>query len=74
MLQSFLIKSMLKKHLNGVPQEQQDKLFALIEKNPNFFMKIATEVQEKVKSGQSQQDAMMAVVESHKEELGKLMV
>ena len=74
MLQSFLIKSMLKKHLNGVPQEQQDKLFAFIENYPNFFMKIATEVQEKVKSGQSQQDAMMAVVESHKEELGKLMV
>jgi hypothetical protein len=45
----------------------------MIEKNPDFFMKIAEEVQEKVKGGMNQQDAMMQVMQSHQDELKKVM-
>jgi hypothetical protein len=73
MFQNFLLKTMLKKQMKGVPQEQQDEIFAMIEKNPDFFMKIAEEVQEKVKGGMGQQDAMMMVMQKHQDELKKVM-
>ena len=73
MFQNFLLKTMLKKQLKNVPQDQQDKIFAMIEKNPDFFMKIAQEAQEKIKGGMAQQDAMMAVMQTHQEELKAVM-
>ncbi len=73
MFQNFLIKQMLKKQLKNVPAEQQEQIFAMIEKNPEFFMKIAEEAQEKIKGGMSQQDAMMMVMKSHESELKSVM-
>jgi hypothetical protein len=73
MFQNFLMKTMLKKQMKGVPQEQQDQIFAMIEKNPDFFMKIAKEAQEKIQGGMSQQDAMMAVMKAHEQELKTVM-
>lgn len=67
------MKQMLKKQMKGVPEEQQEKIFAMVEKNPDFFMKIAKEVQDKMSSGMSQQDATMAVMRSHEEELKSVM-
>lgn len=64
---------MLKKQLKNVPAEQQEQIFAMIEKNPEFFMKIAEEAQEKIKGGMSQQDAMMMVMKSHESELKSVM-
>ena len=59
--------------MRNVPQEQQDMIFSAIEKNPDFFMKIAEEAQEKIKGGMAQQDAMMAVMQAHQEELKGVM-
>lgn len=64
---------MLKRQMKGVPEAEQDRIFTLIEKNPDFFMKIAQEVQEKTKGGMSQQDAMMMVMKSHQDELKTVM-
>ena len=64
---------MLKKQMKNVPQDQQDMIFAMIEKNPDFFMKIAEEAQEKIKGGMAQQDAMNAVMLKHQDELKKVM-
>ncbi len=73
MFQNFLMKTMLKRQMKGVPQEQQDQIFSMIEKNPDFFMKIAQEAQEKIKGGMAQQDAMMAVMKAHEQELKAVM-
>ena len=73
MFQNFLLKTMLNKQMKNVPQEQQDQIFAMIEKNPDFFMKIAQEAQEKIKGGMAQQDAMMAVMKAHEQELKEVM-
>lgn len=67
------MKQMLKKQMKGVPEEQQEKIFAMVEKNPDFFMKIAKEVQDKMSNGMSQQEATMAVMRSHEEELKSVM-
>ena len=73
MFQNFLLKQMLKKQMKGVPPEQQEQILAMIEKNPDFFMKVAQEAQEKIKGGMPQQEAMMAVMKSHEDELRKVM-
>jgi predicted transcriptional regulator len=73
MFGNFLMKAMLKKQLKGVPEVEQDRIIALIEKNPDLFKKIAEETQEKVKGGMSQQDAAMLVMKAHQAELQKVM-
>ncbi len=58
---------MLKSH--GVPDAQIDMLVKMIEKNPELFKKIATEIQELSKSGMSQQDATVQVMKKYEQEL-----
>ncbi len=63
------MKAMLKKQMKGIPEEQQEFFLNLIEKHPDFFMKIAAEAQEKMKGGMPQQEAMMKVMKAHEDEL-----
>lgn len=71
MFKNFLIKKMLR--TQGVPEAQIEMFTRMIEKNPELFKTIATEVQEKVKGGMSQMDASMQVMKKHEEELKKLV-
>ncbi len=71
MFQNFLLKKMLK--AKGVPEEQIDMFIKMIEKDPELFKKIAQEIEEKVKSGQDQQVASMAVMKKYEAELKKLV-
>ncbi len=73
MLKRFLMKKMLKNQLAGVPEEQQNKLFDAIEKNPDLFKKIADEVQVKVKAGKDQMSASMEVMTKYKDELQSVL-
>ena len=66
---NFFTKSLIKRQLKGVPDAEIEKLFLLIEKNPDFFKKMAEEVQKKVKSGLSQEDAAKQFAEEHKDEM-----
>ncbi len=73
-LKSFLLKKMLSSQLKGVPQAEQDKIFDMIEKNPDLFTKIGTEVQEKMKKeNKDQMAAAMEVMQKYKSELQGLM-
>ena len=73
MLKKFLLKKMLKSKLQGVPEEEQDKLLSAIEKNPQLFQSIAVEVQQKIKEGKDQMTATMEVMQAHQDELKDLM-
>ncbi len=64
---------MLKNQLKGVPEDQQNKIIAAVEKNPKLFSDIAAEVQEKIKGGMDQQSATMAVMMKHQEDLRRVM-
>lgn len=60
--------------MKGVPQAEQDKIFDMIEKNPDLFQKIGAEVQEKMqKEGKDQMTAAMEVMQKHKDQLQGLM-
>ena len=72
-MKNFFLKQLLKSKMKDVPASEQEKIFAMLEKNPDFFQKVAEEVQIKIKSGKDQQSAVMEVLTSHKDELQKIM-
>lgn len=72
-LKSFLMKKMLKSKMKDVPEDQQEKIFAAIEKDPQLFQKIAEEVQQKMKEGKDQMAASMEVMMKYQKELKDLM-
>lgn len=63
----------MKSKMKDVPSEEQDKMIALIEKNPELFQKIALEVQEKMKGGKDQMAATMEVMQKYQSELQSIM-
>jgi len=67
------MKKMLARQLKDAPQDQQDKMFGMIEKNPDLFKKIAEEVQQKMKEGKDQMTATMEVMQKHQATLRNLM-
>lgn len=73
MLKNFLMKKFIKSQMKDVPEDQQEKIIGMIEKNPEFFQKIAGEVQESMKKGKDQMAAVMEVMQKHQEELKKIM-
>jgi len=73
MLKNFLMKQAVKSQLSGVTEEQKEQILDMVEKNPAFFEKLATELQEALKSGMDQQAVVASVMEKHKTELERLM-
>jgi len=69
----FLTKQLLKRQLKGVPEDQQQKIMALIEKDPDFFKKIGDQIQEEIKKGKGQMEASMSVMKEHREYLASLL-
>lgn len=67
------MKKMMASQLKGVPEAQQEKILDMIEKNPDFFQKIAKEVQDMVKQGRDQQAATMEVMRKYQGELQGIM-
>lgn len=57
----------------GVPAEQIDMVIGMMEKDPELFKKIAEEIQAKIKTGMSQNDAAMEVMGKYQEDLKKLV-
>jgi 2-oxo-4-hydroxy-4-carboxy--5-ureidoimidazoline (OHCU) decarboxylase len=70
---NFFFKQLLKSKMKDVPAAEQEKIFSILEKNPDFFQKIALKVQSKVKNGQDQTSAVMEVINEHKDELQKVL-
>jgi hypothetical protein len=70
---NFFLKQLLKSKMKGVPEADQQRIFNALDKNPQFFQKIAEEVQVKVKSGKGQQEAVMEVLSKHQDELKRIM-
>lgn len=70
---NFFLKQLLKSKMKGVPAADQERIFNALDKNPEFFQKIAEEVQVKMKSGKGQQEAVMEVLGKYQDELKKIM-
>ncbi|TSC70767.1 MAG: hypothetical protein CEO12_143 [Parcubacteria group bacterium Gr01-1014_46] len=72
-IKNFFIKKMLASKMKGVPQAEQEKIFSMLEKNPQLFEKIGLEVQEEMKKGLDQMTATMNVVKKYESDLKSLM-
>ena len=70
MFGDFLLKKMLQTH--GVGEDQATQIMRIVQQNPVLFQKIAAEIKAKVDAGQGQQEAAMAVLLAHQDELEKL--
>lgn len=69
----FLTKQLLKKQLKGVSPEEQEKIMALINRDPDFFRRIGDEIQTEIKKGKGQMEATMHVMKHHRDHLSKLI-
>jgi hypothetical protein len=74
MIKNFLMKKMLQRQMKDIPKEQQDVIMRAVEKNPDFFEKIAKEIEQKTKQeGKDQNSAAFEVMRKHQGELQKIM-
>jgi hypothetical protein len=71
--QNLMMKQMLKRQMQGVSPEEQEKVAALISQNPDFFQNIALEVDKKMKEGKDQMSAVMEVMQANQAELQKMV-
>lgn len=55
--------------MKGISDEEIDKVLQVVEKNPEIFSKIASEVDILIKSGKDQRAASMEVMEKYQSEL-----
>ncbi|OHA60466.1 MAG: hypothetical protein A2607_00135 [Candidatus Vogelbacteria bacterium RIFOXYD1_FULL_42_15] len=71
MFQEFFLKKMLQS--KGVSADQVDFFLDLIKKNPDLFQKIASEIEQKMKSeGKSEMQAAQEVMGKYKDDLAKI--
>ncbi|XKT75045.1 MAG: hypothetical protein ACJKSS_02660 [Patescibacteria group bacterium UBA2103] len=74
MLKNFFTRQLLKHQMKNVPQDQQEKMIAMIEKNPDLFKKIGEEIDHRVKKGgEDQMKASIEVMKKYQAELQELM-
>jgi hypothetical protein len=71
MFKNFLLKKMLR--TQGVPEAQIDMFLKMMEKDPELFKKIASEIKEKMDAGMDQQSASMEIMHKYQEDLKKLV-
>ncbi|GEM_PF-5164783 len=72
MFADFLFKKAIREIPGDLSSEEQQQLVALVEKQPEFFMRLAREFDDKVAAGKSQEDAAAEVINSHGIELRSL--
>jgi 2-oxo-4-hydroxy-4-carboxy--5-ureidoimidazoline (OHCU) decarboxylase len=73
MFKEMLMKKMLKSKMKDMPEAEQEKMIKLVTEHPELFQKIGLEIQAKMKEGKDQMAATMEVMQSHQDELKKIM-
>lgn len=73
MLKNFLMKKMMKAQMKDVPEDQQEMMLTMLEKDPKLFETIAKEIQAEMKTGKDQMAAAMAVLPKYQSRLQDLM-
>ena len=66
---NFIARSLIKKQLMGVPDDQIDAVIAAIEKNPAFFQEMAEKIKTLKAQGMSDQEAAQKIIAESGSEL-----
>jgi hypothetical protein len=73
-LKQFALKKVLQSQMKDAPPEQQKMILEMIEKDPQLFEKIATEMQDELKkNGNNQMSAAMKVLPKYQKEIMTIM-
>ena len=67
------MRKMVQSKLKDMPADQREKIINAIEKNPDFFAKMASEIQTKSKGGKNQMEVAMEVMKDKQEEIKKIL-
>lgn len=70
---NFFTRALIKKQMKGLPEAEVEKVLTLLEKNPEFFKKMADAIQAKTKNGMSQEDAAKEFAQENAKELAQLL-
>ncbi|MDD3808586.1 MAG: DUF2999 family protein [Candidatus Pacebacteria bacterium] len=75
MLQEFILRKMLMAQIKkmGLPKDKQDKIVNAVVKNPEFFKKMAEEMQSEMKSGLSQMEVAQKLAGKYQGEIKKIL-
>lgn len=73
MFKKMLMKAAMSRQLKNMPKEAREQILALVDKHPEFFEKMAKEIQTRVKNGEDKMFAMQAVAKEYQAELQKLI-
>jgi hypothetical protein len=73
MFKEMLLKKLIKSKLGDIPQDQQEKIIAIVTKNPALFQEIAGKIKSQMDSGKDQMKATMSVMTEYKDQIQKLM-
>lgn len=69
MLGDSLFKKAIENKFEGMSPVERGQFLQMLDKNPDLFMKIAREFQQKISDGKNQMDAAMEVMKNHESEL-----
>jgi hypothetical protein len=73
-LKKMITNKLMERQLKSLPQAQRDMLMKAVNDNPDFFQKIAKEIEAEKKAGKSEIAASMEVMRKHQGELQKIMM
>ena len=73
-MKKMAMKAMMQKQLKGMPPEMQEKVLNAVEKNPEFFKKMADEIKERTDKGEDKMMASQAVAMKYQQDLMKIMM
>ena len=70
---NYVMKKLLERQLKDAPPDQRELVMTLVEKNPELFEKISSEMQAEIKSGKTQMAAAMKVMPKYQKEIQAIM-
>lgn len=70
----MLTNKLLERQLKSLPEAQREAIMKAVNENPDFFNKIAKEIEAEKKSGKSEMVASMEVMRKHQGEIQKIMM
>lgn len=73
MFKEFLMKKLIASKLKGMPKDQQDKIIAIVTKNPKLFEEIALKIKKKTDAGANETMAATTVMKEYAPQIQKLM-
>ena len=73
MFKEFLMRKLIASKLGDMPKEQQEKIIALVTKNPALFQEIALKIKHKIDAGANQLMATTTVMKEYQPQIQKLM-